>query len=80
PAPVEDGKAAIRYLREHASNYGIDPQRIGVLGDSAGGWLAQMMGTTNGDKTFDKGDFLQQSSDVQAVATLYGISDLLNIG
>lgn len=39
-----------------------------------------MMGTTNGDKTFDKGDFLQQSSDVQAVATLYGISDLLNIG
>ncbi len=80
PAPVEDGKAAIRYLREHASDYGIDPQRIGVLGDSAGGWLAQMMGTTNGDKTFNKGDFLQQSADVQAVATLYGISDLLNIG
>ncbi|WP_407255558.1 hypothetical protein [Klebsiella pneumoniae] len=47
---------------------------------TAGGWLAQMMGTTNGDKTLDKGDFLQQSSDVQAVATLYGISDLLNIG
>lgn len=80
PAPVEDGKAAVRYLREHASEYGIDPKRIGVIGDSAGGWLAQMLGTTNGDKTFDKGDFLSQSSDVQAVATLYGISNLLNIG
>ncbi|MFS2222705.1 alpha/beta hydrolase [Pantoea sp. B65] len=80
PAPVVDGKAAVRYLREHAASYGIDPQRIGVLGDSAGGWMAQMLGTTNGDKTFDKGDFLNQSSDVQAVATLYGISNLLNIG
>lgn len=80
PAPVEDGKTAVRYLREHAKEYGIDPKRIGVLGDSAGGWLAQMLGTTNGDKSFDKGDFLSQSSDVQAAATLYGISDLLNIG
>lgn len=58
PAPVLDAKAAVRYLRQHASEYGIDPVRIGVLGDSAGGWLAQMMGTTNGDKTFDKGDSL----------------------
>lgn len=80
PAPVEDGKAAVRYLREHAAEYGIDPQRIGVLGDSAGGYLAQMLGVTNGEKTFDKGDSLSQSSDVQAVATLYGISNLLNIG
>lgn len=80
PAPVLDAKAAVRYLRQHATDYGIDPGRIGVLGDSAGGWLVQMLGTTNGDKSFDKGDFLSQSSDVQAVATLYGISDLRNIG
>lgn len=80
PAPVVDGKAAVRYIRAHAKEYGIDPKRIGVLGDSAGGWLAQMLGTTNGEKTFDKGDFLNQSSDIQAVVTLYGISDLLNIG
>ena len=39
PAPLEDGKAAVRYLRAHADEYGIDPDRIGVLGDSAGvGW------------------------------------------
>lgn len=80
PAPVIDAKAAVRYLRQHATEYGIDPQRLGVLGDSAGGWLAQMLGTTNGDRSFDKGDFLAQSSDVEAVATLYGISDLLSIG
>ncbi len=80
PAPVVDGKAAVRYLRAHAAEYGIDPTRIGVLGDSAGGWLSQMLGTTNGEKAFDKGRNLDQSSDVQAAATMYGISNLLNIG
>lgn len=80
PAPVVDGKAAIRYLRAHAKEYGIDPSRIGVLGDSAGGYMAQMMALTNGDKAFEQGDFLNQSSDVQAAVTLYGISNLLNIG
>ncbi|TKI03971.1 alpha/beta hydrolase [Martelella alba] len=80
PDPVVDGKAAVRYLRAHAAEYGIDAKRIGVLGDSAGGWLAQMLGVTNGEKSFDKGDYMNQSSDVQAVATLYGLSDLLRIG
>ncbi|GAB7202561.1 hypothetical protein OS12_40040 [Dickeya oryzae] len=80
PAPVQDGKSAVRFLREHAAEYGIDPNRIGVLGDSAGGYLAQMLGTTNGDKQFEQGQFLNQSSDVQAVVTLYGLSNLLNIG
>lgn len=80
PGLVEDGKAAVRYLRAHAADYGIDPARIGVLGDSAGGYLAQMVGLTNGEKRFDKGDCLDRSSDVQAVVTIYGISNLLNIG
>ncbi len=80
PALVEDGKAAIRYLREHADEYGIDPTRIGVLGDSAGGYVSQMMGMTNGEKGFDKGQFLDKSSDVQAAVTMYGISNLLEIG
>lgn len=80
PALLEDGKAAVRYLRAHADEWGIDPERIAVLGDSAGGYLAQMMGATNGEKTFDKGDWLDVSSDVQAVVTFYGISDLTTIG
>ncbi|MCW2039287.1 alpha/beta hydrolase fold domain-containing protein [Xanthomonas campestris] len=80
PSLVEDGKAAVRYLREHANEYGIDPKRIGVIGDSAGGYVAQMVGMTNGERAFDKGVFLDKSSDVQAAVTLYGISDLRNIG
>jgi len=80
PALVQDGKAAVRYLREHAAEYGIDPARIGVIGDSAGGYVAQMLGTTNGERAFDKGDFTDRSSDVQAAVSLYGISDLRSIG
>lgn len=80
PALVEDGKSAVRYLREHAQELNIDPSRIGVLGNSAGGYLAQMVGLTNGEKDFDKGRFLDKSSDVQAAATIFGISNLMTIG
>lgn len=80
PALVEDAKSAVRYLRAHAAEYGIDPEKIGVLGDSAGGYVVQMLGTTNGEKQFDKGDNLNFSSDVQAVVTMFGISDLRSIG
>ena len=80
PALLNDAKAAVRFLRAHAADYGIDPERIGVLGDSAGGYLVQMMGATNGEKEWDRGDFLQENSDVQAVVSFYGISDLRSIG
>lgn len=80
PALLVDGKSAVRYLRAHARQFGIDPQRIGVIGDSAGGYLAQMVGVTGDDKEYDQGDNLDQSSDVQAAATIYGISNLMNIG
>lgn len=80
PAPLEDGKAAVRYLRAHADEYGIDPDRIGVLGDSAGGWLAQMLAMTGDTSDHDRGDWLDMSAAVQAAVSLYGISDLRNIG
>ena len=80
PSLVEDGKAAVRYLRAHAQDFGIDPNKIGVLGDSAGGYMSQIVATTNGEKEFDRGDFLDVSSDVQAAVSIYGISDLLSIG
>lgn len=80
PAPLIDAKSSVRYLRQHAREYGIDPERIAVLGNSAGGWLAQMMGVTNHETAYDKGDFLDQPSHVQAVATLFGLSDLRSIG
>jgi len=80
PAQLEDGKAAVRYLRAHAKAFGIDPKRIGVLGDSAGGYMSQIVATTNGEKKYDVGDFMKYSSDVQAAVTIYGISNLANIG
>jgi acetyl esterase/lipase len=80
PAPLEDVKAAIRYLRANADRYGIDPDKIAVMGDSAGGYLAALAGTTNHLKEFDKGENLDQSSAVQAVIDLYGLSDLTKVG
>lgn len=80
PAPVVDGKSAIRYLREHAHEYGIDVTRIGVLGDSAGGYVAQMVAMTADIQKWEQGQYLNHSSEVQAATTIYGISNLLNIG
>ncbi len=80
PALLNDAKSAVRYLRAHAKEFGIDPNRIGVLGDSAGGYLAMMTGVTGNETKYDQGDFLDQKSDVQAVVSIFGISDLRNIG
>jgi acetyl esterase/lipase len=72
---VVDVKSAIRFLRAHAAEYGIDPSRVAVWGESAGGYLAAMVGVTNGVKDFDRGDNLDQSSAVQAVVDKFGTSD-----
>ncbi|MGI8384277.1 alpha/beta hydrolase fold domain-containing protein [Robertmurraya sp. P23] len=80
PAPLEDVKSAIRYLRANAEKYGIDPNQIAVMGSSAGGYLAALAGTTNDIKEYDKGDFLDESSKVNAVIDLYGLSDLTKVG
>lgn len=79
PAQIYDCKAAIRFLRAHAGEYNIDPDHIGVWGISAGGHLAALLGTTNGDKALegDEGN-LATSSDVQAVADWCGPTDLVS--
>ncbi|MDR3710769.1 MAG: alpha/beta hydrolase [Capsulimonadaceae bacterium] len=81
PAQIEDCKCAIRYLRAHANLYHIDPSRIGVWGESAGGHLAAMLGTSAGVKRLEgTGGWEDQSSAVQAVLDLYGPSDLRAYG
>jgi acetyl esterase/lipase len=77
---VADVKSAIRYLRANAGKYGIDAGKIAVWGESAGGYLGPMVGLTNGIKTFDVGNDLDQSSDVQAVIDDFGPSDIEKIG
>lgn len=76
PYPLMDVKAAIRYLRAHHEQYCIDPRNVFVMGESAGGMLASLVGTTGGDRRFDTGDCLEQSSSVQAVVDFYGLVDL----
>jgi acetyl esterase/lipase len=43
PAPLEDGLAALRFLRAHAEDFSLDPDRVGICGNSAGGWMALMV-------------------------------------
>lgn len=54
PALLEDAKAAVRFLRAHTKEYGIDLERFGVLGDSASGYLSQITGATNGENSLTK--------------------------
>jgi acetyl esterase/lipase len=77
PAQIQDAKAAVRFLRAHAADYNIDPDKIGVMGHSAGGHLASLLGTTNDDPQFDIGDNLNVSGAVQAVCDMSGPSDFL---
>ncbi|MEJ6951770.1 alpha/beta hydrolase fold domain-containing protein [Natronospora cellulosivora (SeqCode)] len=80
PQPLLDLKSAIRFLKVHADKFNINPDKIGVMGDSAGGYLAAFAGTTNGIKEFEKGVNLEVNSNVQAVVDIYGLSDLSKIG
>ncbi|CAN5338862.1 hypothetical protein BH10PLA2_BH10PLA2_18780 [soil metagenome] len=77
PAPVEDCKAAVRWLRANAAKYKIDKDHIGAVGFSAGGHLACMLGLTGPADGFEgKGGSTDQSSSVQAVTDFFGPADL----
>ncbi len=81
PAQIQDCKAAIRYLKSHADQFHIDPNRVGVWGSSAGGHLVALVGTS-GDVTdlehpqSPKSEF---TSTVQAVCDYYGPTDFVNM-
>lgn len=80
PAQIEDVKCAIRSLRAHAQQYHIDPTKIGAWGGSAGGHLVSLLGLANSSAGFDMGQYLSESSRVQAVVDYYGPSDLMASG
>lgn len=80
PAQVEDAKASIRYLRAHAKELNIDPNRIVAMGDSAGGYLALMLGVTGPEDGLEgDGGNPGVSSRVQAVVSYYGGGDFTNM-
>jgi acetyl esterase/lipase len=74
PTQLQDCKTAVRFLRAHADEYGLDPERVGVIGRSAGGHLAAWMAmNTDG---FDTDEWAGYSSKVQAVVDLFGPADI----
>ncbi len=73
---IGDVKAAVRYLRAHADDFNIDKNKIAVMGMSAGGYLAAMVGVTSSIDKFNFGDNLQERVDVQAVVDIFGPTDL----
>ncbi|HET6247857.1 MAG TPA: alpha/beta hydrolase [Tepidisphaeraceae bacterium] len=76
PAQIQDCQAAIRWLRANAKKYNIDPGHVGVWGDSAGGHLVALLGTSGGKKAFPPiGGNEDQSDRVQAVCDWYGPTD-----
>jgi acetyl esterase/lipase len=77
----DDISHAVRFIRLHAREYGVDPTRLGVSGGSAGGHLSLMLATRGGPGPVDAPDPVdRESSAVQAVAIFYPVTDLLNLG
>jgi acetyl esterase/lipase len=78
---IDDVNRGVRFVRHHAKDYGIDPNRIGVTGGSAGGHLSLMLATRGGPGRPDSPDPSdRESSAVQAVAIFFPVTDLLNLG
>jgi pectinesterase len=76
PAALHDLKSAVRWMRAHARELTLDTSRIAALGCSAGGHLAALLGTTNGDRRFEgTGEHPGYSSAVQAVVDIDGVLD-----
>ncbi len=81
PEALDDMHRAMRFIRHNAKTYGIDPERIGIMGGSAGGHLSLMMGCTGRDGDPKAQDPIDRgSSRVQAVACFYPPTDFLNYG
>jgi acetyl esterase/lipase len=79
-AAIQDGKAAVRFLRANAQAYHIDPDKLAVWGDSAGGYMAAMLGVTGDQRTVFDNPALGNaatSSAVQAVVVWFGAEDRL---
>ena len=75
PQPLEDIKAAIRYMKAHADCFAVDAHRVFVMGESAGGALAALAAVTGECREYEVGDYLAYTSRVQAGVDFYGVTD-----
>jgi acetyl esterase/lipase len=76
PVQLQAATCAVRYLRAEAASLRVDGAHVGVIGASAGGHLAAMLGLAGSDPAFDTGEHAGQSSAVQAVVDEFGPADL----
>jgi acetyl esterase/lipase len=80
PAPLEDVQRAVRFIRYHAADYAIDPNRIGAVGGSSGGHLVSMLAVLDGSGDPDDPDPINRvSAKVQTVVARAAPSDLAKI-
>jgi acetyl esterase/lipase len=81
PAAVQDAKAVVRFLRANAAQYNLNPDKIAVFGQSAGGNIAAMVGVTGNISDYDDASLGNAgvSSAVQAVIDQYGPTDFLQM-
>lgn len=78
PAAVEDAQRAVRFVRSHAADFGIDPDSIGAMGASSGGHLVNMLGALDGSGDPNDPDPVNRaSSKVQSVVAMMAPSDLV---
>lgn len=79
PAALEDSKLAVRWTRSVAEKHGIDPERIGICGGSAGAHLSAMVATTVGTGAYEGcGPYQKYSSDVQLAVLFNGHFDMVD--
>jgi acetyl esterase/lipase len=76
PACLHDCKAAVKWMRLHAKEYGVDPDRIAVMGNSAGGHLTELLAETRPEDDLEGPQYKDVSSEVQAAVVMYGVADL----
>lgn len=79
PAYLQDVKTAIRFLRKHAAEYAIDPERVCIWGTSSGGNTALLVGLTGDDPAFETEEHAGYSTAVQLVVECFGPTDTLSM-
>jgi len=80
PEMLMDIKTAIRYLKVHAEEWNLDPDRFYVMGESAGGHLAALTAVTGGLPQFEGGKYEEASSSVKGAVLFYPAVDMLHFG